>query len=163
MISDRHGQPISLDSSVDQSVKFIHFHPILLSLLVRHSQGDIDPNQPFPNNPTRQAWVISPKGWSDGTLVAHSIQTLPAAPKVIIDIIYGPIHLKKKEPPIQSKKGTKRIKRMKKRKDRSTKTTGSPTVEHSSHQPDRRMGARSWYREKGEVDSPAAHMTAAGG
>ena len=50
-----------------------------------------------------------------------------------------------------------------KEKDRSTKTTGSPTVERSSHQPDRRIGARSWYREKGEVDSPAAHMTAAGG
>lgn len=79
---------------------------------------------------------------------------------------FRPHPLKKKEPPTQSKKGTKRIKKMKrkrKRNDRSTKTTGSPTVERSSHQPDRRMGARSWYREKGEVDSPAAHMTAAGG
>lgn len=51
------------DSPVDQSMRFIHSHPIPLPR-VRHSQGDIrkETNQQFPNNQMRQAWAISPRG-----------------------------------------------------------------------------------------------------
>ncbi|PLN83469.1 hypothetical protein BDW42DRAFT_164970 [Aspergillus taichungensis] len=58
--------------------------------LVRHSQSDIDTNQPLPDNQTRQAWVISPRGGTTERL--SRIPFKPSRPQGHHRHHFDPIH-----------------------------------------------------------------------